>query len=52
MANQQAAIMATLADRLGLDPKSRAALKLPAAKQRKSKFDGLRGASAPASYKN
>ena len=53
MANQQAAIMATLGDRLGLDPKSRAALKLPAAKQRKSKFDGLRGATAPASpYKN
>jgi len=41
------------ANRLGLDPKSRAALKLPAAKQRKSKFDGLRGATAPAStYKN
>ena len=35
--------MATLGDRLGLDPKSRAALKLPDAKQRKSKFDGLLG---------
>ena len=41
--------MAALGDRLGLDPKSRAALKLPAAKQRKSKFAGLMGASAPAS---
>ena len=51
MANQQAAIMATLGDRLGLDPKSRAALKLPDAKQRKSKFDGLRGTSA-STYKN
>ena len=53
IANQQAGIMAALGDRLGLDPKSRAALKLPAAKQRKSKFAGLMGATAPAStYKN
>ena len=52
IANQQAGILAALGDRLGLDPKSRAALKLPPAKQRKSKFDGLRGATAPASYKN
>jgi hypothetical protein len=35
--------MAALGDRLGLDPKSRAALKLPAANQRKSKFAGLLG---------
>lgn len=42
--NKQAALMATLGDRLGLDPKSRAALKLPGAKQRKSKFAGLLGA--------
>lgn len=41
--NKQAALMATLGDRLGLDPKSRAALKLPGAKQKKSKFAGLLG---------
>jgi len=51
IANQQAGILAALGDRLGLDPKSRAALKLPAANQRKSKFDGLRGATSP-TYKN
>lgn len=43
MLNGQAAIMASLGDRLGLDPKSRAALKLPSAKQQKSKFAGLIG---------
>lgn len=43
MLNGQAAIMASLGDRLGLDPKSRAALKLPSAKQQRSKFDGLIG---------
>ena len=50
--NQQAAILASLGDRLGLDPKSRAALKLPNARQQKSKFDGLigrAGASLPLS---
>lgn len=41
--NKQAALMASLGDRLGLDPKSRAALKLPGAKQKKSKFAGLLG---------
>lgn len=41
--NSQAEKMASLGDRLGLDPKSRAALKLPSAKQQKSKFDGLLG---------
>jgi phage terminase small subunit len=41
IANQQATILAALGDHLGLDPKSRALLKLPAAKQRKSKFAGL-----------
>jgi phage terminase small subunit len=41
--NQQATIMASLGDRLGLDPRSRAALKLPSARQQKSKFDGLIG---------
>lgn len=44
--NKQATLMASLGDRLGLDPKSRAALKLPGAKQRKSKFAGLLGPSA------
>lgn len=43
MLNGQSAILASLGDRLGLDPKSRAALKLPGAKQRKSKFAGLLG---------
>lgn len=43
MLNGQAAILASLGDRLGLDPKSRAALKLPNAKQKKSKFAGLLG---------
>ena len=41
--NQQAQILASLGDRLGLDPKSRAALKLPSARQQKSKFEGLIG---------
>lgn len=41
--NKQAQLIATLGDRLGLDPKSRAALHLPNAKQSKSKFDGLLG---------
>lgn len=43
MLNGQAAILASLGDRLGLDPKSRAALKLPGARQQRSKFDGLIG---------
>ncbi|MGX9390524.1 P27 family phage terminase small subunit [Nitrobacteraceae bacterium UC4446_H13] len=46
MLNGQAAILASLGDRLGLDPKSRAALKLPGAKQKKSKFAGLIGQPA------
>ena len=41
--NQQATILASLGDRLGLDPKSRAALKLPSARQQRSKFEGLIG---------
>jgi phage terminase small subunit len=41
--NKQALILASLGDRLGLDPKSRAALKLPTAKQKRSKFEGLIG---------
>ena len=40
--NQQAALLASLGDRLGLDPKARASLHLPARQQR-SKFDGLIG---------
>lgn len=44
--NGQAQLMASLGDRLGLDPKSRAALKLPKANQQKSKFAGLIGQSA------
>jgi phage terminase small subunit len=38
--NQQASLIASLGDRLGLNPKARAALHLPAEKPR-SKFDGL-----------
>ena len=38
--NQQAQLMMSLGDRLGLDPKARAALKLPDEKPA-SKFDGL-----------
>jgi phage terminase small subunit len=49
---QQATLMASLGDRLGLDPKSRAALRLPGAKQRRSKFAGLIGATAASTYKN
>jgi phage terminase small subunit len=41
--NAQAALLASLGDRLGLDPKSRAALKLPGARQKRSKFAGLIG---------
>jgi P27 family predicted phage terminase small subunit len=40
--NDQAKLMASLGDRLGLDPKSRAALHLPS-ETPKSKFDGLLG---------
>jgi phage terminase small subunit len=53
IARQQATLMASLGDRLGLDPKSRAALKMPDAKQRKSKFAGLLGLnSASTNLKN
>jgi phage terminase small subunit len=41
--NEQALILAKLGDRLGLDPKSRAAIKLPGARQKRSRFDGLLG---------
>jgi phage terminase small subunit len=42
IANDQARVLASLGDRLGLDPKSRAALKLPDA-PKLSKFEGLLG---------
>lgn len=50
--NSQAEKLASLGDRLGLDPKSRAALKLPAARQQKSKFAGLMGSTAPGASSN
>jgi phage terminase small subunit len=49
---QQAALMASLGDRLGLDPKSRAALKMPDTTRRKSKFAGLLGAGPSSHLKN
>ena len=42
IANQQAALMAMLGDRLGLNPKARAGLHLPQEKP-PSKFEGLLG---------
>jgi phage terminase small subunit len=39
--DKQAMMMANLGDRLGLDPRARTSLKLPNARQQKSKFDGL-----------
>ena len=38
--NQQAQILASLGDRLGLDPKARSALKLPGGRQQKSSSRG------------
>jgi hypothetical protein len=52
IARQQAALLASLGDRLGLDPKSRATLKLPDARQRNSKFAGLIGGGVAPGYKN
>jgi phage terminase small subunit len=49
--NQQAALLASLGDRLGLDPKSRAALKLTNA-PRRSKFDGLLGTQSSTTARN
>ena len=51
MQRQQAALMASLGDRLGLDPKSRAAFKMPDARQQKSKFAGLLGAMSGDTWK-
>lgn len=42
---QQAMLMATLGDRLGLNPKARAQIKLPEPGKQASKFDGLLGHS-------
>ena len=47
--NKQAQLLASLGDRLGLDPKSRAALHLPNAKQSQSKYSGLLGAQTASS---
>jgi phage terminase small subunit len=44
--NAQAQVMVSVGARLGLDPASRAALKLPGAKQQKSQFAGLLGQTA------
>lgn len=52
MLNGQAQLMASLGDRLGLDPKARAALKLPGAKQQRSRFAGLIGQAASSSLLN
>jgi phage terminase small subunit len=41
--NEQTMIMATLGDRLGLNPKARDQIKLPKGAQQASKFDGLIG---------
>jgi phage terminase small subunit len=48
--NQQAEIIVRLGDRLGLNPTSRAALKLPDARQQKSKFDGLIGRAGSSTF--
>lgn len=50
--NSQAQLLASLGDRLGLDPKSRAALKLPKANQHQDKFAGLRGRATSSSTLN
>lgn len=50
LASQQAALLASLGDRLGLNPKARAALHVSEEKPR-SKFDGLLGASDPARWR-
>lgn len=43
--DKQAIMMASIGDRLGLDPKSRNAMQLPKAQQQQSKFAGLIGQS-------
>jgi phage terminase small subunit len=45
--NQQATIIASLGDRLGLDPKARAALAPPGHRRALSRFDGLLGPKRP-----
>lgn len=48
VASQQAVTLASLGDRLGLDPKSRMAIKAPGSRQQRSKFDGLLHGQPPA----
>lgn len=43
MRNTQAQLIATLGDRLGLNPKARIGIRLPGEKRPRSKFDGLLG---------
>jgi phage terminase small subunit len=50
--SEQAQLVASLGDRLGLDPRSRSALKLPDARQKRSKFAGLIGQSGSSSLSN
>jgi phage terminase small subunit len=45
--NAQAALISSLGDRLGLNPTARASLKLPKARQQRSKFAGLLGLVPP-----
>jgi phage terminase small subunit len=47
--NKQTMLIASLGDRLGLDPRSRTSLKLPDARQKRSKFAGLIGQSGSSS---
>jgi phage terminase small subunit len=50
--SEQAQLVASLGDRLGLDPRSRTALKLPDARQKRSKFAGLIGQSGSSPSSN
>lgn len=50
--NKQTMLMASLGDRLGLDPRSRTSLKLPDARQKRSKFAGLIGQSGSSPSSN
>ena len=50
--NKQALMMASLGDRLGLNPAGRAALKMPSARQQKSKYAGLIGQTRSSNSSN
>jgi hypothetical protein len=50
--SEQAQLVASFGDRLGLDPRSRTSLKLPDARQKRSKFAGLIGQSGSSSSLN